>query len=136
MQNITKSKWQLRLAALVIFLLGAAAGALAPSAYRALVGWDRPSRQARFEHMLDRLQLTADQRSQVQQIFDETRRRLAALRNESEPRVAEIRSEADQRLQKVLTPEQWQQFQQLMKEGRDSRRRGGGGRGSRSPDDH
>jgi Spy/CpxP family protein refolding chaperone len=106
-----KRKWQVRLAAILIFLLGFAAGALALNAYKR---WDRTnvvSRQDRFDLMLNSLQLNADQKTQVHQIVDDTRGQLQALRKESEPRVAEIRRQADERLQKVLTPEQWKQFQ-------------------------
>lgn len=128
MENITKNRWQLRLAAIIIFLLGAGAGALAPLAYRAWFDVARVPRHVRFEQMLDRLQLSAEQRTQVKQIFEDTRGRLATLRRESEPRVDEIRRQADERLQRVLTPEQWQQFQQMMEERRSPGRRGGGGR--------
>lgn len=135
MQNITGNKWQLRLAAAVIFLLGAAAGALAPRAYRAWFDTSRVPRHVRFEQMLDRLELNAEQRTQVRRIFDDTRGRLDALRRESEPRVDEIRRQADERLQNVLTPEQWRQFQQMMEEGRRSRQRGGRGGEQRRGDD-
>jgi Spy/CpxP family protein refolding chaperone len=62
--------------------------------------------------MLNRLQLNADQKTQVHQILSETRTQLRSLRKESEPRFDEIRRQADERLQKVLTPEQWKQFSQ------------------------
>lgn len=126
--NITRNRWQLRLAAVLIFMLGAAAGALAVRAYQAWFDAPRAPRQARFEQMLDRLQLSAEQKTEVRQIFNETRGRLDALRKESEPRVDEIRRQADERMQRVLTPEQWQQFQQMKKEGRRSGQ--GSGRGS------
>jgi Spy/CpxP family protein refolding chaperone len=121
----TRHKWQLRLAAALIFMLGAAAGALALRAYHAWFDAARTPRQVRFEQMLDRLQLNAEQKTQVRQIFDDTRGQLDTLRQESEPRVDEIRRRADERMQQVLTPEQWQQFQQMKKEGR----RSGAGRG-------
>ena len=109
----------------VFFLLGFAAGALALNAYKR---WSRTgeevSRQDRFEHMLDSLQLTADQKTQVHQILGDTREQLTALRKESEPRVAEIRRQADERLQKVLSPEQWKQFQQERDKMRSRERRG------------
>jgi Spy/CpxP family protein refolding chaperone len=124
MKNIIKNKWQLRLAAIIIFLLGAAAGALAPLAYRAWFDTPRMPRHVRFEQMLDRLELSAEQRAQVRQVFDDTRGRLDALRRESEPRVDEIRRQADERLQEVLTPEQWKNFQRMTEEGRRSGRRG------------
>jgi Spy/CpxP family protein refolding chaperone len=133
--NITGNKWQLRLAALVIFLLGAAAGALAPRAYHAWFDTARAPRQARFEQMLDRLQLNPEQETQVRQVFDDTRERLSQLRKESEPQVREIRRQADERLQQTLTPEQWRQFQQLMEERRSSGRRGERGGDERRRDE-
>jgi Spy/CpxP family protein refolding chaperone len=124
MDTIQKSKWQVRGAALLIFVLGFAAGVLALNVYKR---WGRTgpeqSREARFERMLDRLQLTADQKTQVHQILSDTRGQLQSLRKESEPRFEEIRRQADERLQKVLTPEQWQQFQKERAEMRGRGRR-------------
>lgn len=125
MDTISKSKWQVRGAAIVIFLLGFTAGALSLNAYKR---WDRTgegqSRQDRFDRMLDSLQLNADQKTQVHQILSDSREQLQSLRKESEPRVGQIRQQADERLQKVLTPEQWKQFQQLRTELRSRDRRG------------
>ncbi len=129
MDIIKKGKWQLRVAVIIIFLLGVAAGALALNGYKR---WGRTgaeaSRQNRFEAMLDRLQLNADQKTQVHQILGDSRTQLHALRKESEPRFDEIRRQADERLQKVLTAEQWKQFQQEREtlRGRGRRGRGGG----------
>ena len=130
MDKISKSSWQVRVAALVIFVLGFAAGALALNAYRTWVRSSAANSQDNVNRLFDNLQLTSDQRSQVQQIFGDTRAQLQALRKESEPRVAEIRRQADERLQKVLTPEQWQRFQQM----RDDWRRRGGHRGRSDTD--
>ena len=120
-----KSKWQVRVAALLIFVLGVAAGALGLNGYQR---WSRAraegSRQQRFEQMLDRLQLNADQKTQVHQILAESRQQLQDLRKESEPRFDAIRTQADERLQKVLTPEQWKQFQQERDANRGRERRG------------
>ena len=120
-----KSKWQVRVAALLIFVLGVAAGALGLNGYQR---WSRSrvdgSRQQRFERMLDRLQLNADQKTQVHQILGDTRSRLQAVRKESEPKVNEIRQQTDARLQQVLSPEQWKRFQQERDEARARGRRG------------
>ena len=125
MNTIQKNKWKVRVAALLIFVIGFAAGALALNAYKR---WGRSnveaSRQTRFEQMLDRLNLNADQKTQVHQILGDTRVELQNLRKESEPRFDEIRRQADERLQKVLTPEQWQQFQKERSELRGRGRRG------------
>lgn len=124
MNTIQKGKWQVRVAALVIFVIGFAAGALALNVYKR---WARTSavqqRGDRFERMIERLNLNADQKTQVQQILSDTRGQLQTLRKESEPRFDEIRRQADERLQKVLTPEQWQQFQKERNEMRGRGRR-------------
>jgi Spy/CpxP family protein refolding chaperone len=125
MDSTTKSKWRVRGAAVVIFVLGFAAGSLALNVYKR---WARPadsSRQNRFERMLDDLQLSADQKNQVHQILGDTRSQLQVVRKESEPRVAEIRRQADERLQKVLTAEQWKRFQQEREAMRGRGKRGG-----------
>src|SRR5436853_3314165 len=119
MTNMIKSKWQVRGAAALIFVLGLTAGILAVSAFHA---WARNRNPAdRFEQLATRLQLNADQKTKVQQIFTDTRQQLQSLRKESEPRVNEIRQQTDQRLQQVLTPDQWQKFQQTRIEMRPRR---------------
>jgi len=124
MNPANKTRWQVRLAAAFIFVLGFAAGILALNVYR---GWARNMGGPgdRFEQMSQQLNLNADQKTKVQQIFADTREQLTALRKESEPRVDQIRSQADERLKQVLTPEQWQEFQKMRHEG--GRRRGGRG---------
>jgi Spy/CpxP family protein refolding chaperone len=124
----SRNRWQVRAAVVLIFMLGFAAGALAFNAYRA---WSRSGgqeerRQDRFEQMSERLKLGGDQKAQVQKILGETRERLQALRKESEPQVTEIRRQADEQLRKVLTPEQWQHFQEMREEMRGRGRRGRG----------
>lgn len=127
MDRVKKNSWLVRVAALVIFVLGFAAGALAPAAYRAWVreGRGRQERPDRLEQMSERLKLSPEQKEQVRQIFGETRTRLEVLRKESEPRFEEIRRDTDERMRQVLTPEQWEQFQRS----RDERRGGRRGRG-------
>jgi hypothetical protein len=128
MNNVTKNRWQVRVAAAIIFVLGFVAGILALNVYR---GWVRNGSPAnRFDNLAERLNLNADQKSKVQEILSDTRDQLRGLRNECEPRMDEIRRQADGRLQTVLTPEQWQQFQKI----RDERpRRGRGPRDDHGP---
>jgi Spy/CpxP family protein refolding chaperone len=73
----------------------------------------RGGERGAFGQMLDRLNLTQDQRTQVSGIFEDARKQLTELRKESEPKFREVRKNADERLQSVLTPEQWEQFQQM-----------------------
>jgi DNA anti-recombination protein RmuC len=120
MNNVARNKWQARGFALVIFVLGFTSGILALNAYH----WAARSRAApdRFEQLSTRLQLNAEQKTQVQQTFNDTRDKLRALRKESEPRVNDIRQQTDQRLQQILNPDQWQRFQQMRNEMRQRRR--------------
>jgi Spy/CpxP family protein refolding chaperone len=123
MDYIAKNKWQIRGAAAIIFVLGFTAGILALNVYRGWVRGGGPGREDRFEQLSNRLQLNADQKTKVQQILGDTREQLRALRKESEPRVTEIRQKTDERLQQVLTPDQWQRFQQMRDETREKRGR-------------
>lgn len=125
MNNITRNRWQVRVAAAIIFVLGFTAGILALNIYR---GLSRPDGRDRFDQLSERLNLNSDQKTKVQQILGDTRDQLRALRRESEPRVDEIRRQADERLKQVLSEEQWQQFQTIRNE---RGRRGRGPRGDR-----
>ena len=108
-----KSKWQIRLATLSIFLLGFLAGAFALNAYHLwFSGGRQSSRQERFQDVFNDLGLNENQKTQVQQMFADMREKTNKLRQESEPRFQEIRAQNDEQLQKILTPEQWQKFQQ------------------------
>lgn len=121
MNNITRNRWQVRVAAAIIFVLGFTAGILALNIYRGLA---RADGRDRFDQMSERLNLNADQKTKVQQIFGDTREQLRALRRESEPRVNDIRQQADERLKQVLTEDQWQQFQSMRNDMRSRRGRG------------
>src|SRR6476646_2699610 len=127
MNITTKNRRQVRLLAAIIFALGFTTGILAVNLYRSLARNVTP--RDRFEQLSDRLQLNADQKTKVQQIFSDTREQLKTLRKESEPKVSDIRRQADEKLQQVLTPEQWKHFQAMQEEMRQRRGRGG-------PDDH
>ncbi len=122
MEKIRNRKWQVRIAAILIFVLGFSAGALGLNVYQK---WQSGAQARRQEYlqMFDRLQLDGDQKTQVQQIFTDARAQLQALRKDADPRVADIRHHTDERLQKVLTPEQWKQFQQMRDEMRSKGRR-------------
>lgn len=123
MNTITRNKWQIRIAALIIFLLGFAAGMLVLNGYRAWARGSGRNQGNRLDQLAARLQLNADQKGRVQQIFGDTRQQLQALRKESEPRLNDIRQQTDQRLEQVLTPDQWQKFQQMRDEMRNRRGR-------------
>lgn len=103
------------MAAILIFALGFSAGALGLNVYQRWRSGAQMRRQE-FAQVIDRLQLNGDQKTQVQQIFSDTRGQLQALRKDPDPRVAVIRQQTDEKLQKVLTTEQWKQFQEMRNE--------------------
>lgn len=108
----SKSKWQIRLATLSIFLLGFVAGAIALNAYHLWFGGAKqPTKRERFEEAFNQVGLNEAQKVEVQKILGETRDRIQKLRQESEPAMIEIRSQTDEKLQRVMTSEQWQEFQ-------------------------
>ena len=121
MNNVAQNKWPARGFAVVIFVLGFTSGILALNA----IHWARARRPSapsdRIEQLATRLQLNADQKTKVRQIFGDAQQQLQALRKESEPRVNDIRQQTDQKLQQVLTPDQWQKFQQVRNEVRGRR---------------
>jgi Spy/CpxP family protein refolding chaperone len=125
MDSKAKNKWQVRLAVLIIFAIGFIAGGLAVNFYR---DYRRPGEfppmRGGFNRVVERLNLTPEQKTQVSAIFDDARAQLMEIRKESGPKFHEVRKQTDDRLQAVLTPEQWEQFQQIMKEGRHRRRHG------------
>lgn len=132
MNELIKGRWQVRLAAIVIFVLGFTAGILALNVYRGWAGGAFRSRD-RIDQLSQRLQLNEDQKTKMQQVFSDTREQLAALRKESEPKVNEIRRQADERMKQILTPEQWEQFQKSRDEMRHRRGGRGGPRGEGRP---
>lgn len=110
----SKSKWQIRLATLSIFLLGFVAGAIALNAYSLWFGGanKQPTRRERFEDAFNQIGLSETQKTDVQKTLGETRDKIQKLRQESEPAMQEIRSQTDEKLQQIMNAEQWQQFQQ------------------------
>lgn len=136
MENSSKNKWQVRVAALALFALGFLAGALVLNLYHTRkLATANPSESGRrggasflkSENLTEQLNLSTEQSTEVEKIFSDAKAQLTELRKQSEPKFSEIRKQTEERLQQVLTPEQWQQFQQLksaMRERRGDRKRG------------
>ena len=120
MDRGAKRDWTVRLAALVIFVLGFAAGAFALELYRAQQR--STGTRERFSRMLDDLDLDAGQRDRVKAIFDDAHAQMDEVRKECGPKFHAVREQTDARLREVLTPEQWQRWQQMTSEGRERHR--------------
>lgn len=122
MDRDAKRDWQVRIAALLIFVLGFAAGALAFGLY---VNSREPVQMSDGPSLgpaLDALGLTDDQRAKVRSIFADARTEMSDVRKECGPKFREVRDRTDARLQEVLTAEQWEQFKKSLDEWRGHRR--------------
>ncbi|HEX5735608.1 MAG TPA: periplasmic heavy metal sensor [Blastocatellia bacterium] len=125
MDSKTKNKWQVRFAVLIIFVIGFVAGGLAVNFYRDQRGASRDGmRRGGFSRVVEQLNLTPEQKSEVEKILEDARAQLIEIRKESGPKFREVREQTDERLRAVLTPEQWEQFQQIKRESRPRRHRG------------
>ena len=101
MDSSAKSKWQLRLAVLILFVVGFIAGGLTVNLYRSRQWSHRGGERGAFDQMLDRLNLTQDQRTQVSGIFEDARKQLTELRKESEPKFRQVRKNTDELIFRV-----------------------------------
>jgi len=122
MENSQISKWTVRAAIVGVFLLGCLAGALGMNVYHFHA--KRPFRDHRFEQMLNRLNLTPSQRTQVEQIMRESRSRLIEVRRQAEPQYKEIRRQTDEKMQTVLSPDQMREWRHVTEQIRGRRRWG------------
>jgi Spy/CpxP family protein refolding chaperone len=132
MNNTEKNKWQVRGAVLGIFLLGFLAGFLALNVYHRWAD-DKPrpaNNRATIEQTFRQLSLTEAQQQEVRGIFDDARSQMREMRKENAARRRDVRRNTDERLQKVLSAEQWQQFQQIRSASSGGTRRGSDGNGS------
>lgn len=114
MDTRDKNKWLVRGAVLAIFLLGFVAGILTLNVYKNLYDGSRGhSRELeRVEQVFEQLSLTETQQAEVRSVLDDARNQIREMRRIDSQRKRDIRRQTDERLQKILTPEQWQTFQQ------------------------
>lgn len=112
--EVNSQKSKIWISVLGIFLLGAMAGGFMFKIYSQ---WNEPRLALRYgggmERMLIRLDLTPEQRKEVERILEDTRAELIRLRRSFSPQIRRIRLETEQELQKILTESQWEEFQEL-----------------------
>ena len=78
--------------------------------------------------MMANLNLTDDQKAQIKQIHEGTRSKVEAVNNDSslsadqkEAKIRDLRRDTHDQVKKVLTPEQRKQFEENMREHRESK---------------
>jgi hypothetical protein len=107
-----KSKLFMALVWILVFFLGAIAGAVSYDLYREYV---RP-KPGNFINKLARdLKLDAQQTASLKSILDESLKRYRELREEVGPKFDAIRNETDEKIKSLLRPDQKLLFEEKLK---------------------
>ena len=136
------NRWRVILAAAVIFAAGAGTGAILTRTYapkivnvkRTHVSPPLPIGSERRQEYIARLdgevQLTTEQRSQVETILEESQKRMKALWEPMEPQVKDEYRRTRREISEILTPEQQAKMKKWRKdrdEKKDDKKDGNGG---------
>jgi Spy/CpxP family protein refolding chaperone len=113
MQSI-RNRWQVIAASIAVFVLGVLAGAFSLHLYGSRHRVES-EHGPQIKRIIDNLNLNAEQKAQVEVIFNDTRNRLRDIKRESQPKFDEVRRNGRAKLQTVLTPEQWKQLEEREK---------------------
>ncbi len=115
-------------AASCIFAISMSAGhGFAQDAAPAQQDQARPNQQRGLDALAQRLSLTDQQKSQLQPIFQERRQKMQDLRasgasqEQQRTEMKKIMDDSDAKIQPILTPDQWQQYQQMQAQMREHR---------------
>lgn len=117
MENNSKFNWQVRTAALSVFMLGFIAGALALNGYQVWFGGAAPpTKQQQYQKVFEQLSLTDSQKVEIQKIVGDMRQEIQNVKKGNDPQFQEIRSRSNEKFKQIMTPEQWEKFQKLRNE--------------------
>ena len=93
-----------------------------------------PTVEQRVDRMNTELNLTADQKTKVTALFEDTQKKMRELRQDTSlsqedrrEKVRGMREAEDKKLKEILTPEQWEKWQKV----RPQPGKGGGGGGKK-----
>jgi hypothetical protein len=95
---------------------GAIFGALAMSLHHPALANAEDYRQRYINEMESRLKLTPAQVNQLQDILDDTKAKVKAVRDSYHPQMLKIKEEQVTRVKSILTPQQIPTYQQLVAE--------------------
>jgi Spy/CpxP family protein refolding chaperone len=109
------------------FLLGIVVGGAGVLFYAWNTGhWHRRfDRQRLVRHLTRDLNLNEGQVRQLNQIMDETSKKMDDLRHTMDPELDALRKESQDRVRQILTPEQLNKFNEMVRRFEDRRRRRG-----------
>lgn len=115
-----RNQWTALVLAALLFTCGAAIGALADHYYtRSVVGPKAGAEDFRQHYITEtrqKVKLTPAQLTQLEQILDETKAKVKAVRDSYHPAMLKIRDEQIARVKAILTPEQIPAYEQLVAE--------------------
>ncbi len=115
-----RNQWTPLALAALLFCCGAAAGALAEHYYAGSVASPRPGAEEFRRHYISetrqRVNLTPAQVEQMEQILDDTKAKVKAVRDSYHPAMLKIREEQIARVKAILTPRQIPAYEQLVAE--------------------
>ncbi len=113
-----RNQWAAILVAVLLFVCGAAVGALGDRYYTATVvnAKSEGSKQHYVSEMESRLKLSPAQVSQLETILDDTKAKYKAVRDSYHPAMLKIKAEHISRVKSILTPEQVPVYEQLVAE--------------------
>jgi len=108
---------------LTTFLSGILVGAVGMLAYAWYGGhWRRgPDKRHAIHRLKQELQLSEQQVKQVNEILDEFGRRFGELREQLRPQFDALREESHARVRALLTPEQQQKYDQIIRREQERR---------------
>ena len=116
------STWKNILAVIAIFVLGTIFGLVISHQISPVSPppHERPARiimLSQLEQMLEQ-ELSAEQKQEISKILEEVRSGLEGLRKRARPEIGRKMKEAQDRIRDILTPEQREQFDQIIKRDR------------------
>ncbi len=106
----------------VVFVLGIALGGVGTYVVTSRVLAARPAAHASLAHnpagtlamFTKGLGLTPDQQKQLEDIFNDTRARYAALHQKLDPEYEQVRQQGRDKIRQILTPEQRPKLEELL----------------------
>ena len=124
-----ETRGKVRLAFVIIFLLGFAAGALSLMLYVRRIEAGRPSawsvrfdRDRYVKQMTEAVGLNPEQMGPLDAILDETREEFLAMRKRLSPQIDEVRQRARDRVRGILHADQQPRFEAFLKRWDEERR--------------
>lgn len=123
---------RMRLMGVALLAVAFVAGALSGAAVERVLNAEEPERverdrdrddddERRRSHVIDRIEMSDEQRSAIDGILDRRSERMRAVWREVEPQLDAITDSARVEIKDVLTPEQLAEYEQKLRERRKSR---------------